>query len=723
MQIHQVQRISDNCSFALLVVRFDRPLDGAEQEAVRASLAAAAVIVDPKAESGDDEEGDDEEADDEDGDDGDAGEAADPADAPASCFVLGNFVPRTAAALEQAEVALDGVRTAFGATQAWVWPVNTEIDAFADAEDDDSESDEDDDSDGDSDDDDSDDDDGPGAWRFGPPPLATTAPFVVERFPEIADEFDGDDFGIALKLAGPAVPGEAAVLDAIHHVWLMHYIDGRAEERPFRNAAMTFDAANRSALLWVDRFTPPTPPRVMAEHVMAIVSALHGIVPIARARFAEATMRIKYAGISGDTTPPFILAGNPLREAFSAAADPDAGEHTAVAWAESQREWSPQEVAAMYVELGQGCDPDEAESASAGVRMFDRAAALDPENDDAATYPLIALVRSGQVDAALARAKTISRLHLRVMTVDLVADHAFDRLADALPLLDRESVVATSNEMVAGLVATIGSRLPAELPRVLELLPDEEDMVSHLHAAAFKIEDQRLRLAVLEKVISFTEPSEPGSHRTNYLSAHNNACIIAHALGDYPRARALADGALPFADENPYIYHSAACAYAAVGDFEKALAQVERAVAHDYDHLDRVEVDTDLGELLQWPQFQALFEARRVRRAKSEPVIEATSESFATDVLACDRPVLVDFTATWCGPCKRQGPIVEKLAAASEGRYRVVKVDIDESEDLAQRYDATSVPTLVVFVGGQEKARTVGLSDAAELRRLIDGAG
>ncbi|MBL8944449.1 MAG: hypothetical protein JNK45_14920, partial [Myxococcales bacterium] len=100
MQIHQVQRISDTCSFALLVVRFDRPLDGAEQEAVRTSLAAAAIIVDPKATDDDDDSDDsDDSDDDDDSDDSDAVEAADPADAPPSCFVLGNFVPRTAAQL------------------------------------------------------------------------------------------------------------------------------------------------------------------------------------------------------------------------------------------------------------------------------------------------------------------------------------------------------------------------------------------------------------------------------------------------------------------------------------------------------------------------------------------------------------------------------------------------------------------------------------------------
>ena len=69
----------------------------------------------------------------------------------------------------------------------------------------------------------------------------------------------------------------------------------------------------------------------------------------------------------------------------------------------------------------------------------------------------------------------------------------------------------------------------------------------------------------------------------------------------------IADRAQPVAHENPYIYHSAACAYAAVGDYAKAFEQVKLAVEHEYDHLGKVEVDNDLGPLLEWPEFKELF--------------------------------------------------------------------------------------------------------------------
>jgi hypothetical protein len=100
---------------------------------------------------------------------------------------------------------------------------------------------------------------------------------------------------------------------------------------------------------------------------------------------------------------------------------------------------------------------------------------------------------------------------------------------------------------------------------------------------------------------------EDGQDRTNYLRAMNNACIQAHAAKAYDAAVRIADRAQPVAHENPYIYHSAACAYAAVGDLARAFEQVKLAVAHDYDHLNKVEVDSDLGALLEWPEFKTLF--------------------------------------------------------------------------------------------------------------------
>ncbi len=113
-------------------------------------------------------------------------------------------------------------------------------------------------------------------------------------------------------------------------------------------------------------------------------------------------------------------------------------------------------------------------------------------------------------------------------------------------------------------------------------------------------------MALYDRVLAQPIP-EDEPERTNYLRALNNACIQAHAAKAYAAAVKIADRAQPVAHENPYIYHSAACAYAAVGDYAKALEQVKLAIEHEYDHVHKVEVDSDLGALLDWPEFKALF--------------------------------------------------------------------------------------------------------------------
>ena len=86
---------------------------------------------------------------------------------------------------------------------------------------------------------------------------------------------------------------------------------------------------------------------------------------------------------------------------------------------------------------------------------------------------------------------------------------------------------------------------------------------------------------------------------------------------------------------------------------------------------------------------------------------ELTALNFKEEVLEAEKPVLVDFWATWCGPCRRQAPIVEELAG--EG-FAVGKVDVDAQPALAQQYRIMSIPTLLVFKGGQEVKRFVGLT-------------
>ena len=96
--------------------------------------------------------------------------------------------------------------------------------------------------------------------------------------------------------------------------------------------------------------------------------------------------------------------------------------------------------------------------------------------------------------------------------------------------------------------------------------------------------------------------------------------------------------------------------------------------------------------------------------------ITLTTQNFENEVLKSEKPVLVDFWATWCGPCMRQAPIVEELAA--EG-YSVGKVDVDQQPALAQQYGVMSIPTLIVFKNGKEDSRVVGLTTKSDLIRLL----
>ncbi|MDR7481632.1 MAG: thioredoxin [Armatimonadota bacterium] len=99
-----------------------------------------------------------------------------------------------------------------------------------------------------------------------------------------------------------------------------------------------------------------------------------------------------------------------------------------------------------------------------------------------------------------------------------------------------------------------------------------------------------------------------------------------------------------------------------------------------------------------------------------------TEQTFEQEVLKAAVPVLVDFWAEWCGPCRLIAPIVEDLAGEYAGRLKVVKVDVDDNQHLAMRYGIMSIPTLGVFKGGQMVERIVGYMPKPELKRRIDTA-
>lgn len=102
-------------------------------------------------------------------------------------------------------------------------------------------------------------------------------------------------------------------------------------------------------------------------------------------------------------------------------------------------------------------------------------------------------------------------------------------------------------------------------------------------------------------------------------------------------------------------------------------------------------------------------------------MVQIKSEQFQKEVLESNVPVLVDFSATWCGPCQMMGPVLEQLSAEYEGKAKVLKVDVDESADLAMKYQVMSVPNMIFFKGGQKVDAVVGAVPANFLKEKLDG--
>jgi thioredoxin 1 len=101
-------------------------------------------------------------------------------------------------------------------------------------------------------------------------------------------------------------------------------------------------------------------------------------------------------------------------------------------------------------------------------------------------------------------------------------------------------------------------------------------------------------------------------------------------------------------------------------------------------------------------------------------IVNATDSNFDTEVLTSAGPVLVDFSAAWCGPCKKLEPIVHEIAADYGARLKVVKVDIDQAPGVAAKYGVLSIPTLMIFHGGQVKDQYMGLLSKKALADRVD---
>jgi thioredoxin 1 len=102
--------------------------------------------------------------------------------------------------------------------------------------------------------------------------------------------------------------------------------------------------------------------------------------------------------------------------------------------------------------------------------------------------------------------------------------------------------------------------------------------------------------------------------------------------------------------------------------------------------------------------------------------IEITDSSFQTEVTASALPVLVDFWAPWCGPCKMVAPVLEELAQEYAGKLKIVKLNVDQNQQVAAQFGISSIPTLIMFNNGKEAGKMIGFQSKDALKKMIAGS-
>ena len=246
--------------------------------------------------------------------------------------------------------------------------------------------------------------------------------------------------------------------------------------------------------------------------------------------------------------------------------------------------------------------------------MTERALRLAPDDGDSQfTHAMLLLDadRAGIAGKLEALLQALPELDpsVRINVAVRMGKSAHSRFGDAVDAALPDGLASygdVADEMFTDLADAVLAQVPERIARLVPVLPGDPALLVAFARKAIDAGQRAHALVLYERVLELPIP-DGGEPRTNYLRALNNACVQAHAAKAHELAVRIADRAQPVAHENPYIYHSAACAYAAVGDYAKAFHQVKLAVANEYDQLGKVEVDVDLGPLLEWPEFKELF--------------------------------------------------------------------------------------------------------------------
>ncbi|MBD2857494.1 thioredoxin TrxA [Spongiibacter sp. KMU-158] len=106
----------------------------------------------------------------------------------------------------------------------------------------------------------------------------------------------------------------------------------------------------------------------------------------------------------------------------------------------------------------------------------------------------------------------------------------------------------------------------------------------------------------------------------------------------------------------------------------------------------------------------------------SDKIVHVTDSSFEDEVLKSELPVLVDFWAEWCGPCKMIAPVLDEIAETYDGKLKICKIDVDANSDTPAKFSVRGIPTLMIFKGGNAEATKVGALSRTQLSDFIDGA-